>query len=370
MSVNPEVVSDSEHHHIDTNEVSYNCESDSSEVLSVGNEPPPTLTEIVDEGTRSSSSGPVSPESPTSSFGIAASSPVRTEFGQDANLPDYLLSTTQHRILKYPQLREPELDYTSAIPHSLAQEIIFPSVERLQRPPMNVLSLLQAATCQVHPMQQLQHTMENSYNNQQRVSGTMLHQHRLSISKILQRESPELRISQEESQLLLGGVTNDMQSVVSNNGNINSSSSCSNNINNNHNNGTQHQASLKFSIDNILKADFGRRITDPISFKKSRPKKFMTRPVDLSKDFLESSSEGSERGSEKGSERGSEISIRNTSPSLLSCSPVSSAMSTAGTPTDSSKLMQWPAWVYCTRYSDRPSSGELNIIDVCYINIM
>lgn len=26
---------------------------------------------------------------------------------------------------------------------------------------------------------------------------------------------------------------------------------------------------------------------------------------------------------------------------------------------------QWPAWVYCTRYSDRPSSGELLFIAVC-----
>jgi hypothetical protein len=35
--------------------------------------------------------------------------------------------------------------------------------------------------------------------------------------------------------------------------------------------------------------------------------------------------------------------------------------------------MVWPAWVYCTRYSDRPSSGEYthsyihsNIVFICF----
>lgn len=82
---------------------------------------------------------------------------------------------------------------------------------------------------------------------------------------------------------------------------------------------------LKFSIDNILKADFGRRITDPLNIKKSRPKKGNFEevksqvPVDLTKQEAEKSS-GSENSS--------------------------------GQP------MLWPAWVYCTRYSDRPSSGK------------
>ncbi|GLV40936.1 hypothetical protein CBL_08510 [Carabus blaptoides fortunei] len=38
-------------------------------------------------------------------------------------------------------------------------------------------------------------------------------------------------------------------------------------------NNEQNIGGLKFSIDNILKADFGRRITDPINIKKSKVKK-------------------------------------------------------------------------------------------------
>lgn len=91
-------------------------------------------------------------------------------------------------------------------------------------------------------------------------------------------------------------------------------------------NNDPNNASLKFSIDNILKADFGRRITDPLTIRKSKPKKTVTEvreesnkatgPVDLSK------TEEKEK--------------KEKAPLL------------------------WPAWVYCTRYSDRPSSGMLS----------
>ncbi|KAK9892959.1 hypothetical protein WA026_023016 [Henosepilachna vigintioctopunctata] len=95
------------------------------------------------------------------------------------------------------------------------------------------------------------------------------------------------------------------------------------------NNENENGTSLKFSIDNILKADFGRRITDPINIRKSKPKKVVpetfddslkpTGPVDLTK------TDGNDKN---------------------------------GSTTDGSKPpMMWPAWVYCTRYSDRPSSG-------------
>lgn len=98
----------------------------------------------------------------------------------------------------------------------------------------------------------------------------------------------------------------------------------------------QHEANndanpaLKFSIDNILKADFGRRITDPLNIKKSKAKKGsleevvsskVVAPVDLTKAETEKPTGSSESS--------------NTSQPML-----------------------WPAWVYCTRYSDRPSSGK------------
>lgn len=102
------------------------------------------------------------------------------------------------------------------------------------------------------------------------------------------------------------------------------------------NNNEPNNSGLKFSIDNILKADFGRRITEPINIRKSKPKKVVASdgeklldetnksgPVDLSKP--------DDGKTEKNS--------------------------TEQTSSSSSQPMLWPAWVYCTRYSDRPSSG-------------
>ncbi|CAH0551550.1 unnamed protein product [Brassicogethes aeneus] len=97
--------------------------------------------------------------------------------------------------------------------------------------------------------------------------------------------------------------------------------------NQNKTNNNENQGNLKFSIDNILKADFGRRITDPIHIRKTKPKKVVVPessedeakapgPVDLSKN-------DEPKGEKK-----------------------------------SDQPMLWPAWVYCTRYSDRPSSGK------------
>ncbi|XP_045480029.1 homeobox protein invected-like isoform X2 [Harmonia axyridis] len=94
------------------------------------------------------------------------------------------------------------------------------------------------------------------------------------------------------------------------------------------NNDNADGSSLKFSIDNILKADFGRRITDPINIRKSKPKKAATEAFDESLKTLPVDLSKSDSG-EKSS-----------------------------TTADGSKPpMMWPAWVYCTRYSDRPSSG-------------
>ncbi|CAH1163794.1 unnamed protein product [Phaedon cochleariae] len=75
-----------------------------------------------------------------------------------------------------------------------------------------------------------------------------------------------------------------------------------------------NNARLKFSIDNILKADFGRRITDPIKIRKTVPKRVVpecredsrvSAPIDLSKNEEKEKKE------------------------------------------DSQPIL-WPAWVYCT----------------------
>lgn len=184
-------------------------------------------------------------------------------------------------------------------------------------------------------------------------------------------------------------------------------------------NNNLNERNLKFSIDNILKADFGRRITDPIlkraagqsagggkSSHNGRRTSNRTNsekhgaPIDLTSSLLAGSSVNSNSAISTPS-----VNLRTsidpiptaTSPSSASSSPnfnvatgVSSSQSsstcTATSPSSSSTPaaasnsggsttengsssggsvnngsggpVVWPAWVYCTRYSDRPSSGE------------
>lgn len=100
------------------------------------------------------------------------------------------------------------------------------------------------------------------------------------------------------------------------------------------NNNEANSGALKFSIDNILKADFGRRITDPINIKKTKPRK-----VVLAEDVS-----------------------KNSDPVDLCKSDSNKSANSPETSSQGSQPMLWPAWVYCTRYSDRPSSGMLVLI--------
>lgn len=99
------------------------------------------------------------------------------------------------------------------------------------------------------------------------------------------------------------------------------------------NNNDTASGSLKFSIDNILKADFGRRITDPINIRKSKPTKKVVH--ETVKEFEDTSKSGPVDLSKTDTEKG-------------------------GKSESGSQPMLWPAWVYCTRYSDRPSSGKFS----------
>ncbi|XP_068210738.1 LOW QUALITY PROTEIN: homeobox protein engrailed-1a-like [Palaemon carinicauda] len=92
------------------------------------------------------------------------------------------------------------------------------------------------------------------------------------------------------------------------------------------NNALLHR-SLKFSIDNILKPDFGRRL---------KCVETSEQPVDLSRD--------PNREGKKGP----------LDPTrALAVAPNSLLMKER----EGSGSTLWPAWVYCTRYSDRPSAG-------------
>ncbi|XP_029048775.2 segmentation polarity homeobox protein engrailed-like isoform X1 [Osmia bicornis bicornis] len=421
----------------DGNEPDSDCESDTSEVLSVGSEPTPTSVVGIrgcgsvrydqesassrcdfrdEENTRiSATPSPSSstscndafyqrtsnhipapsppaysqpPSSPTASSvrspassSATASSPGRPEAIPDVIVPRYQSTHPQHLLPRYSSRESDISDYPTRVQHALGHEIVYPTVERLHRTPISVplvtrLSLsppsamtvtgLQATTPVLHPTacrdpretaslmphpgQHLHHVNSHVHLHQtsqvQHIPANSVHQHRLSVNKILQREpgSPASPGAREEN-----GRTIPAANGVQNNG-INNTNH-HNNHNNNNNNNLQHQASLKFSIDNILKADFGRRITDPISLKKSRPKKVASRPIDLTKDFLESSSETSEKSSSE------TTSTTNASPGAVSSG--NTASNATGPPvTDPGKQLPWPAWVYCTRYSDRPSSGR------------
>lgn len=117
---------------------------------------------------------------------------------------------------------------------------------------------------------------------------------------------------------------------------------------------------LKFSIDNILKPEFGgppavkaaRRISE--SGATGAPPKI---PVQSSRKLAVSQAAESSRSPPPPSntaEKCSPIDLSKESSAPPPTIPPSS--NDTSKTSDNSKM--WPAWVYCTRYSDRPSSGK------------
>lgn len=139
---------------------------------------------------------------------------------------------------------------------------------------------------------------------------------------------------------------------------------------------------LKFSINNILKPEFGTKKTvkkqpnvpyKPYDLVKSLHEKasvsHLGQPRLLPRDdfgFGSSRSEGNKRPDSANS------SISTSSSTVSSQGAVQNGNGGYGTGSDdggSTKTAsgdnagrQWPAWVYCTRYSDRPSSGQFRTI--------
>lgn len=125
------------------------------------------------------------------------------------------------------------------------------------------------------------------------------------------------------------------------------------------NNNIMNDSNLKFSIDNILKPTFGRRITDPLLKRNKTNKK-----------------SAAQRSSHQGNDKhGKAIDLTATTNGLDAMTTTMASPSIAATPPLSAQTEQdkptsnstskspmvsnvWPAWVYCTRYSDRPSSGK------------
>lgn len=125
-------------------------------------------------------------------------------------------------------------------------------------------------------------------------------------------------------------------------------------------NNNEPTGNLKFSIDNILKADFGRRITEPINIRKTKPKKNAPTNIDINNKVNASE----ETKPTSGSNGGGPVDLSKNDDKNGGKTSAS-----ATTENSSNQPMLWPAWVYCTRYSDRPSSGKFqtNIIYKSFI---
>ncbi|EDW01352.1 GH21390 [Drosophila grimshawi] len=194
-----------------------------------------------------------------------------------------------------------------------------------------------------------------------------------------------------------------------------SNSNNNNNLNNNHNlnnNENLHERALKFSIDNILKADFGSRLQQrlaasgaaaaaaaaaaAISSAQLKAPRKTPKPLNLAQTQssagvqlqlqLQTQTQPSlsfssslanicsnSNDSNSTATSSSTNNNNNNNPAAVdlvkspnATSPADAANgsksnedqgATATSTSTSSTPIVWPAWVYCTRYSDRPSSG-------------
>lgn len=100
-------------------------------------------------------------------------------------------------------------------------------------------------------------------------------------------------------------------------------------------------SSLTFSVDNILRPDFGRCRAQQ---RRVRAPKSVKTPADVE---VPKTPQTLQTGGAVSAEKGAATPARSTT----SEDPGSDDKDANG--------QVWPAWVYCTRYSDRPSSGRL-----------
>ena len=115
------------------------------------------------------------------------------------------------------------------------------------------------------------------------------------------------------------------------------------------------KSSLPFSVDNILRPNFGQRtrlLSSPSSSCCSSP--FLTSPPPPLCSLTSSPTSTSVKDEPKSSDESSGVDLtcpRGQTSKEDDELPPGMVRGTNG--------QLWPAWVFCTRYSDRPSSGEL-----------
>lgn len=113
-----------------------------------------------------------------------------------------------------------------------------------------------------------------------------------------------------------------------------------------------------FFIDDILRPDFGCK-KDPGAGARERPDDCDSTPCPDSTDSVSSctSSSVSSPSSQRESiaDKSNQVTMPDHAGESEQGAEVNSAEATGG---KDPRGLLWPAWVYCTRYSDRPSSGK------------
>ncbi|MBN3307425.1 homeobox protein engrailed-1a [Amia ocellicauda] len=134
----------------------------------------------------------------------------------------------------------------------------------------------------------------------------------------------------------------------------------------------QAHRTTNFFIDNILRPDFGckkelgsreraqtsgRENVNPLVIRPSHPST-LCQDSNCSSDSTSSSSSSSSSSKQSPSKQGDGNGPNATKYGENNSSLVVMGANNGGTaPTKETQPLLWPAWVYCTRYSDRPSSG-------------
>lgn len=135
-----------------------------------------------------------------------------------------------------------------------------------------------------------------------------------------------------------------------------------------------HHKLLKFSIDNILSPAFGGPSSGGVSplQKPQLGSVPFSRPdgaTSLAATAKRKHSSDSESSTTSSTLSGAGLGVRPEKVAKTAKSTSSDCLKASKAPLDLSnplshvdgKEIVWPAWVYCTRYSDRPSSGEYAI---------
>lgn len=132
-----------------------------------------------------------------------------------------------------------------------------------------------------------------------------------------------------------------------------------------------------FYIDNILRPDFGRKRKDRTLVREGDSLGVIIRREDLpgrksskTANPQQSGAEGKKEEEDTGAFDNRHLDTEARRPDLIAGDvSVKSRegegddyLSTQASSSPASKPMLWPAWVYCTRYSDRPSSGRWKLL--------